>query len=212
MSLRVKYRNYTEFSLYRFLIPELCGRCGRAIYLDSDIISLSDIAELFDAKLDGFDLLARPNAYEDGGRATSVMLMNCESCHFDLERIVDELDAGLFRYDDFTRLLPPFLERHPCRIGSLNGEWNSFDRRASDTKLLHYTDLRRQPWKHAGHPLEDLWLRHFRDALAAGALQRQEVEQSAARGCSRPDLLRPGRRSRPAGLRRLLRNFRRVGA
>ena len=40
MSLRVKYRNVTEFSLYRFLIPAVCGFAGRAIFLDSDTICL----------------------------------------------------------------------------------------------------------------------------------------------------------------------------
>ena len=44
MSLRVKYRNVTEFSLYRYLIPQLCDYNGRAIYIDSDTICLADIS------------------------------------------------------------------------------------------------------------------------------------------------------------------------
>src|SRR4051794_9455012 len=48
MSLQVKYRNITEFSLYRFLIPEICDHRGRAIYIDSDTVCLTDIGELFD--------------------------------------------------------------------------------------------------------------------------------------------------------------------
>src|SRR5690348_15336892 len=47
MSLRIKYQNFTEFSLYRWLIPQLCDFQGRAIFLDSDTICLGDIGELF---------------------------------------------------------------------------------------------------------------------------------------------------------------------
>src|SRR5688500_13788101 len=54
MSLAAKYQNITEFSNYRFLIPQLCGFVGRAIYLDSDMICLADIAELFCAEMNGF--------------------------------------------------------------------------------------------------------------------------------------------------------------
>src|SRR3954451_5303347 len=36
-------RPRTGFSFYRFLIPSLCGFKGRAIYLDADMLVLSDI-------------------------------------------------------------------------------------------------------------------------------------------------------------------------
>src|SRR3954469_8791635 len=42
MSLKAKYTNVTEFSNYRFLIPQLCNYEGRAIYLDSDMVALAD--------------------------------------------------------------------------------------------------------------------------------------------------------------------------
>ncbi|MFN9917781.1 MAG: hypothetical protein ACK53L_34660, partial [Pirellulaceae bacterium] len=48
MPLWIKYRNYTEFSNYRWLIPAICNHQGRAIFLDSDMVCLSDIGELFD--------------------------------------------------------------------------------------------------------------------------------------------------------------------
>jgi hypothetical protein len=44
MSLRVKYHNATEFSLYRFLIPEVCAHQGRAIHLDPDMVCLDECA------------------------------------------------------------------------------------------------------------------------------------------------------------------------
>src|SRR5687767_11117462 len=54
MSLRVKYTNtITEFSQYRYVIPQLCGFEGRAIWLDSDMVCLGDIRELFEADMNG---------------------------------------------------------------------------------------------------------------------------------------------------------------
>ena len=65
MSLRVKYQNITEFSLYRFLIPELCNYQGRAIYIDSDTVCLSDIGELFETPMGDADFLVRRDTNPD---------------------------------------------------------------------------------------------------------------------------------------------------
>src|SRR5687768_13006465 len=50
----------TAFSVARFAIPEWCGYEGRAIYCDSDQIVLTDIAELWNHRLDGHSLSAVP--------------------------------------------------------------------------------------------------------------------------------------------------------
>jgi lipopolysaccharide biosynthesis glycosyltransferase len=59
LPLKLKYRDSdTEFGLYRYLIPQICHYQGKAIYLDSDIVCLADIGELWDAELKDVDLLA----------------------------------------------------------------------------------------------------------------------------------------------------------
>jgi lipopolysaccharide biosynthesis glycosyltransferase len=59
LSLKLKYRNgTTEFGLYRYLVPQICQHRGKAIYLDSDIVCLTDVGELWDGDLNGFDFLA----------------------------------------------------------------------------------------------------------------------------------------------------------
>jgi len=94
MSLKVKYQNITEFSLYRFLIPELCNYQGRAIYIDSDTVCLSDIGELFETPMGDTDFLSRRDTNPDEVLwGLSVMLIDCHRCRFDLERIVDEIEA-----------------------------------------------------------------------------------------------------------------------
>src|SRR3977135_2047662 len=87
LSLPLKYRNLTEFSLYRYLIPELCDFQGRAIYLDSDMVCLTDISQLFDTALDGCDFLAKRDHSHFGAEkpwGLSAMLIDCEGCRFPL--------------------------------------------------------------------------------------------------------------------------------
>jgi len=187
MSLRVKYRNYTEFSLYRYLIPQLCGHRGRGIYLDSDMICLGDVGELFDLPMHGCDFLSI-KAYDTGQWGPSVMLIDCERCSFDLEQICDEVDAGKYTYSEFTRLDDRFLAHHPLKIGILDPNWNVFDRCDKATKLIHYTNLMSQPWKFPGHPHGELWFQYFREALATGALKEEDVTKAITRGYVRPTI------------------------
>lgn len=205
MSLRVKYWNATEFSLYRFLIPELCGYRGRAIYIDSDIVCLQDIGELFDTDLQGADFLAKAEAYP--GRAESlwglsVVLFDCDRCRFPLEQFIDDLEAGLYDYRDLLCMSPRFLAHHSYRIGQLDPRWNSFDYADRETRLIHYTDLKRQPWKRSGHPYGHIWFRAMEQALASGVLTDQEISQAIRRFNVRDDI-REGNRPRWLTRRRL---------
>ena len=190
MSLRVKYRNITEFSLYRYLIPELCNYQGRAIYLDSDTICLADIGELFDTPMEGADFLAKYEAYPGEQMwGMSVMLIDCERSRFDLETIIDEIDAGLYSITDFSRMSPGFLAHHPYKIGRLDPAWNVFDKYDESTKLIHYTGLLSQPWKYHNHPYGELWFSYFDEALASAYITDEDVHLSIIRSYVRPDLL-----------------------
>lgn len=199
LSLRVKYRNVTEFSNYRFLIPELCGFEGRAIWVDSDTICLADIADLFRAPLGGADFLAKADAYQAAQWGLSVMLIDCSKCRFDVERYFDDVDRGLYTLGDLHQMTPRFLQHHPFTIGKLDPAWNSFDYFDGGTKLIHYTNLLTQPWKHDGHPYGELWFQHFHEALRAGAVTAEDVELSKLRSYVRQDLMSgDGTASRPA--------------
>jgi len=190
MSLRVKYQNITEFSLYRFLIPELCNYQGRAIYIDSDTICLSDIGELFDTPMGDADFLARRVTNPDEVLwGLSVMLIDCQRCRFDLERVVDAIDAGVYSMSDFSRMSPRFLAYHPYRVGELDPAWNMFDQSDSRTKLIHYTNLYMQPWKYPNHPYGELWFSYFNEALAEGYVTPEDIRLSMIRSYIRRDLL-----------------------
>ena len=207
MSLRVKYRNVTEFSLYRYLIPQLCDYHGRAIYIDSDTICLADIGELFDTPFDGADFLAKPDAYlGDELWGLSVMLIDCAKCGFDLEQIVDEIDRGLYSMTDFSLMAPKFLEHHPYKIGRLDEAWNVFDQWDDQTKLIHYTNLETQPWKFPNHPYGELWFKFLEEAIAEGYVTSQDLELSMIRSYVRRDLLN-GNFARPVASPNLARQL-----
>lgn len=216
MSLSVKYRNVTEFSLYRYLIPQLCNYQGKAIYLDSDIVCLTDIGELFRTAVDDYDFLAKSEAYTTSGGdlwGLSVMLINCDRCRFDLEAIMQEIDQGKYSYTDFSCMGQAFLAHRPYQIGKLDPRWNVFDYYDSETKLIHYTNLHTQPWKHPNHPYGDLWFQYFNEAIAAGFVTERDIQLSLDRSYVR-QTIREGNQPRvrwhTPSIKPLLRPFQHV--
>lgn len=190
LSLDVKYRNVTEFSNYRFVIPQICNYSGRAIWLDSDMICLHDIGDLFDAPMGDNSFLAKAEAYRGEGKwGLSVMLIDCERSRFDIDRYFQEVDKGLYTSGDLHQMTEPFLARHRFKIGQIDPNWNVFDRYDRTTKLIHYTNLLSQPWKFPGHPYGDLWFQYFREAQRSGEISSRDVELSQSRGYVRQDIL-----------------------
>lgn len=193
LPLNLKYRNTTEFSLYRYLIPKICDYQDKAIYIDSDVICLADIGELFDTPLNGNDFLAKADAYNHRGEgfwALSVMLIDCKTCHFDLETYYQEIDQGLYTETEFSSMSPAFRTRHPLKIGSLNPQWNVFDYYDRETKLIHYTNLYTQPWKSPNHRYGKLWFEYFQEAIDAGYITQKDIELSIVRSYVRQNLLK----------------------
>lgn len=193
LSLELKYQNITEFSLYRYLIPEICNYQGKAIYIDSDIICLTDIGKLFETPLNGCDFLAKADAYNRMGSklwALSVMLIDCDRCRFDLESFYKEIDLGLYTDKDLACMSPAFLAHHPHKIGNLDRNWNVFDRADKDTNLIHYTNLYTQPWKYPNHPYGELWFTYFREAINSGFITPRDIELSKIRSYVRRDIMK----------------------
>ena len=209
LSLSIKYRNVTEFSNYRWCIPDLVGHTGRAIYLDSDMICLRDLRELFEAEMGDHHFLAKPDAYGggDGAWALSVSLIDCDRTRFDTETYFREIEAGEYPYGDLHRLSPRSLARHPFSIGTIDPRWNEFDRFNGETRLIHYTNLFTQPWKYPRHPAGDLWFREFEEAREAGIVTEEDIELSLARAMVRPNLLEG---NRPSITKDVLRRMKRM--
>lgn len=153
-----------SFTLLRFAPPELMNYSGRAIVLDPDCFVLADIRGLFDMDMQGKAIwCCRRNktATRAGFWASSVMLLDCTKLtHWHLQQQFDEMFAFKRDYMKWVRLR---LEQ-PDSIGELPPEWNSFDRLTKNTKILHNTKRRTQPWK-SGLPADYTvrphgWWRH----------------------------------------------------
>ncbi|MDV7212762.1 ELM1/GtrOC1 family putative glycosyltransferase [Azotobacter beijerinckii] len=125
----------TGFTNYRFAIPDLAGRHGRAIYNDVDQIYLADPAELFDLPMDEHGYLAL--LPED----TAVMLIDCARM------------ARCWNFAKACRTAKKTLcteaAAEPGRWGALDPRWHARDQeyRHGESKLLHYTALHLQPWR-----------------------------------------------------------------
>lgn len=117
------------------------------------------------------------------------MLIDCQKCRFDLETYYQEIAQGLYNYTDFACMSPAFLAHHPYKIGKLDPNWNVLDYVNQDTKLIHYTNLHTQPWKHPHHPDGKLWFTYFNEAIAAGYITQQDIDLSLDRAYVRRDIM-----------------------
>ncbi|MEE8164153.1 MAG: hypothetical protein V3T64_01150, partial [Myxococcota bacterium] len=177
----------TPFSFQRFLIPELTGYEGRAIYLDADMQVFADLSRLWLQPLDDTEILAVGDTQNGARRPQfSVMLLNCDLLRWDIREIVAALDRGELNYE---RLMWEMAVADRIRA-DLDPDWNSLERYDQQTtRLLHYTDMPTQPWIHADNPLGHLWLRDLLEAVALGHIPLSFIEEEVEKGHVRPSLL-----------------------
>ena len=194
---RREHRPRTKFSFYRFVIPELCGYRGRALYVDSDMQVFRDVAELWRLPFGDQKILCTrqdepPAAWRDlswfhPGRQFSVMLLDCDRLPWRIDEIVRGLDEGRYGYDD---LLFGMCLVGPDEIGEdIPPEWNHLEHcEPGRTALTHYTVVPTQPWKTDRTPLNGLWMAAYEEAVAAGMVDPQEVRHGIAKGFYKPSL------------------------
>jgi hypothetical protein len=142
-----------SFTPLRFAPPTLMGFDGQAVVTDPDCFGVGDIAELLNCDMAGKAICAveRPGHNKAPDYiATSMMLLDCAKLkQWDFEPLLDRLFAKALDYVPWMELK---LEDRDT-IGFLEPEWNSFDELTTDTKILHTTKRRTQPWK-TGLPVD----------------------------------------------------------
>lgn len=141
----------TGFTNYRFAIPDLAGRDGRAIYNDADQIYLNDPAELFDLPMGDKGVLSIND------RDTSVMLIDCARM------------SELWNDDTARNTNNRELEvkmRDADLWGPIEGGWNARDAEydPETAHLIHYTTIHTQPWRpqpcdyiYGANPASGIW-------------------------------------------------------
>ncbi|TGD71122.1 hypothetical protein E4634_19970 [Mangrovimicrobium sediminis] len=160
-----------SFTPLRFTPPQLMNYSGRAVVTDPDVFAAGDICELLDRDMGGAAVMGRHRSGKDGKAyqvATSVMLMDCARLsHWDAEAQFGELFAFEKDYKEWMVL----AYEDPANIGYLEERWNDFDHLDADTRLLHNTKRRTQPWK-TGLPVDYTPADKFKDKPLLASLNR----------------------------------------
>ena len=142
-----------SFSPSRFLPPQLMGFRGRAVVIDPDVFAIGDVWELLSRDMHGKAIMCRPKSGNKGKRgclATSVMLLDCSKLgHWKFEQQFDAMFEGKRDYMKWICL----KYEDPDTIGLFESEWNDFDHLTSQTRMLHTTKRKHQPWK-TGLPID----------------------------------------------------------
>jgi hypothetical protein len=136
-----------SFTPLRFVVPELMDHAGRAVATDPDVFAIGDVNELFERDMQGAAVLARRMAADfrrPGHWASSVMVLDCARLrHWRAEHDFGLLFEAKRDYRDWMWLL-----REPAgTVSELESVWNDFDNLTPQTRMLHNTHRRTQPWK-----------------------------------------------------------------
>jgi hypothetical protein len=125
----------TGFSAFRFAIPALCDYEGKAIYMDSDMICLGDVSELW--------AVPTPKPWVSKSvKRTCVSVIDCAGMR-DVFPPLEEMKTSGFN----TAWYRKELMRRDLISPTLPPEWNCFDCVPDGCKLLHYTNMATQPWQ-----------------------------------------------------------------
>lgn len=177
----------TPFSFQRFLIPEVVGYKGRAIYLDADMQVFKDIRGIWIRQFNGAEILTVEEPVETGRCPQfSVMVLNCDSLKWRVREIVDDLDKDVLTYAQLMYEMTVAKTIDRC----IDSAWNSLERYVEgETALLHYTDMHTQPWVSQINPLGYLWVRDLLEAIDLGVISEGYVRECVGKGYARPSLL-----------------------
>jgi hypothetical protein len=142
-----------SFTTTRFMPPQLMAYEGRSVVVDPDVFAIRDVMELFNRDMNGKAVMARFRSGHKGYAdyiATSVMLLdNSKLRHWDVEKDFTAMFRNERDYEIWMRL----GYEDPKTIGQLEDYWNDFDNLDSQTRLIHNTKRRTQPWK-TGLPVD----------------------------------------------------------
>lgn len=190
----------TGFSYSRFCIPKLAGYQGKAVYMDPDMLVFGDILELWEIPFDGAKVVIQEEvkfenestrkigAPKKRKKQCSVMLLDVANLNWDIQKIVEEMDAGRYDYNQLMHEMC-ILDESEIKFG-VPFEWNSLEHYDSETRLIHYTDVYTQPWTECGNKFGHLWLNEVRLMLADGSLKWEDIHREIDLGYFRPSLMR----------------------
>jgi hypothetical protein len=150
----------TPFSGFRWAIPESCNFKGRAIYMDTDVIVLCDVAELWSHPMHADAIVAAK-----GGNSSARLC----TCVWDCEKARSHLPPlEVIRSDpDSHKKLMQLIKQRPQLIQPYLDSYNNIDGEdlpIERIKILHYSDMGTQfSHKYALPRLEAAGQKHWFD-------------------------------------------------
>ena len=142
-----------SFTPLRFMPPKLMNWQGRAVVTDPDVFAVGDVYELLQRDMQGTAVMGRHRSGKSEKAAqvaTSVMLMDCARLrHWQPEKEFGQLFSSEKDYKEWMVL----GYEDPANIGYLEDCWNDFDHLDANTRLIHNTKRKTQPWK-TGLPVD----------------------------------------------------------
>lgn len=193
----IKLKHGTNFSTFRWMVPEIACQqnlSDRALYLDADQIVLSNISELYDWPMsDEHSVAVVKNARGYFGKKTpkpghaqsSVMLMNLKNCGWSYPKLAKKVIKGTLAQESFVKTgkiakhsyaaLMQLAWMQESSICELPPQWNDFNAMEHDTKLLHWSCVRDQPYRNPKHPTSNLFRRELKKALERGHLSKERL-------------------------------------
>lgn len=173
----------TDFSNSRFLVPFLCDYRGWAVFMDSDVLCLGDVADFVGyagyALQTAASVRVVKHKYEPQEKTkfldqvqtkysmknwSSVMLFNnkmCQPLTLDYCNTAHGLDLHQFKWANEDR-----VRDLPNTWNHLVGEDNQCD--PKDAKLVHFTKGTPCFEGYADQPFADLWFDEFRHMTSHG--------------------------------------------
>lgn len=186
MTRKLQPNQSTEFSFSRFLVPHLMGYEGWAMFMDNDMVMLSDIEKLWALRDDNYAVMCvKHNHVPEAGTKfldqeqtvyekknwSSVMLFNCSKCKALTPEYVNSasgLELHRFHWlgnDDLIGELPPswnfLVDYSPGEL--------------EDQDMLHYTDGGPYYETHLDCQFADVWTDEHKDMLTSDERSLGEV-------------------------------------
>lgn len=128
----------TPFSGFRWGIPAACEFKGQAIYMDSDMIIMHDLAELWNESFEPGKIVM-----SKGDWRFCVAKWNCAMT----EEILFPINRLRTLPNSHQRTFNMFAQNEHL-VQKFDRQWNNFDGEndnLKDIKILHYTDMGTQP-------------------------------------------------------------------
>jgi hypothetical protein len=184
---RIRHMAATSFSFARLTVPAARNYSGIAAYIDSDMVCIGDIAEMFRTPFPSGKSVLCPSDWQ-----TASMLIDCERTKWNMETFADDLVSGRRKYGRLLNLEPDFKEK----ANTLGTKFNAHDRRKDfaqlieneDATLVHFTRMDTQPHLKSGHSHESLWTAELVDAIREGFIEPSMIMEEIEKRHVRPSL------------------------